>query len=165
MALSDSNLDDMNPFRKTQLRCYLHRLRRQVRKGYWYWLLKDGTLIGGTDDAQTRGIISRPVPDVGSGSSQKEVIAKLTPLCKNGVMWTQYRALRVSIGYTHCEVNVQVYGKPTTAQVEALRTLCYRNNQRITWDLGIEYRKELSGEGSFADFETAFEKQFGSNSP
>jgi len=132
-------------------------------KGYWYWLLKDGTLIGGTDDVTT-GLwnhFDTMCRMLGVDHRKQKVIAKLNPLYKKGVMWTQYRALRVSIASTRGEVNVQVYGKPTSAQVEALRTLYYRNNQRVTWDLGIEYRKELSGAGSFADFQMAFEKQFG----
>jgi hypothetical protein len=135
-------------------------------KGYWYWLLKDGTLIGGTDDVNT-GLwnhFETMCRLLGVDHRKQKVIVELHPLYKNGVMWTRYRALRVSVASTHGEVNVQVYGKPTSAQIEALRTLYYRNNQCVTWDLGIEYRKELSGVGSFEDFQTAFEKQFGSSS-
>lgn len=135
-------------------------------RGYWYWLLKDGTLIGGTDDVNT-GLwnhFETMCRMLGVDHRRRQVISQLHPLYKNGVMWTRYRALRVSIATTHCEVNVQVYGRPTSAQIEALRTLYYRNNQRLTWDLGIEYRKELTGTGSFADFQIAFERQFGASS-
>lgn len=131
--------------------------------GYWYWLLKDGTLIGGTDDTEN-GLwnhFESICRMLGVDSSSKEVIAELHPLYKQGVMWRRYRAQRVSLGFQRNEVNVQIYGRPTAAQLGAIRTLFYRNGQRITWDLGIEYRKELSGVGSFESFLSAVERQFG----
>jgi len=135
-------------------------------RGYWYWLMKDGGLLGGSEDTETGlwnhfEIMCRML---GVSSSDKKVVAELHPLYQQGELWMRYRALRVSISLSHSEVNVQIYGRPTIAQFDALRTLYYRNRQRVAWDLGIQYRKELSGAGSFPDFQSAVEKHFGKSS-
>ena len=110
-------------------------------------MLKDGKLIG--DDAQN--------PMNHFEAMQKAVgkEIKFSHGDDNFVLkafYKAYKAVRVSIDFNYREVNVQLLGQPTPAQLRSIANIVRRTENRITWDFGLW---DKSGSGSIGDFQRA----------
>lgn len=118
--------------------------------GHWYFMLNDGKLIG--DDAKN--------PMNHFEAMQKAVgkEIKFNDRDDNFVFkafYKTYKAVRVSIDFNYREVNVQLLGQPTPAQLRSIATILRRTENRITWDFGLW---DKSGSGSMADFQRALQE-------
>jgi hypothetical protein len=118
--------------------------------GHWYFMLEDGRLIG--DDSENPmnhfDAMQKAVgEEVGFDRDDDNFVFK--------AFYESYKAIRVSIDFHYREVNVQLLGQPTSAQLRSIATIVRRTENRITWDFGLW---DKSGSGSIGDFQRALQE-------